>query len=56
MRPLIAHCHLSLCTLYRRTGQCDRARNHFTTAERMYHEMNMRFWLEQVQAASHALA
>jgi hypothetical protein len=44
-RPLIAHCHLSLGKLYRRTG----AREHIATATTMYREMNMPFWLEQAE-------
>jgi tetratricopeptide (TPR) repeat protein len=47
MRPLIAHCHLGLGKLYRRTGKQDEAREHLTTATGMYREMDMRFWIEQ---------
>jgi tetratricopeptide (TPR) repeat protein len=54
MRPLVAHCHLGLGTLYRRTRQCDPARERLTTAEKLYREMDMRFWLEKVQAVSRA--
>ena len=50
MRPLAAHCHLGLGTLYRRTGQHDQAREHLTTATAMYREMGMAFWLEQAAA------
>jgi class 3 adenylate cyclase/tetratricopeptide (TPR) repeat protein len=50
MRPLIAHCHLGLGRLYRKTGKRDQAREHLTTATTMYREMDMRFWLEQVKA------
>jgi tetratricopeptide (TPR) repeat protein len=50
MRPLVAHCHLGLGTLYRRTGQREQAREHLATATRMYREMDMRFWLEQAEA------
>jgi tetratricopeptide (TPR) repeat protein len=49
MRPLIAHCHLGLGKLYRRTGKEDQAREHLTTATTMYREMDMRFWLEQAE-------
>jgi hypothetical protein len=48
--PLIAHCHLGLGTLYRRTGERQRAQEHLTTATTMYREMDMRFWLEQAEA------
>jgi hypothetical protein len=50
MRPLVAHCHLHLGKLYRRTGQRDQVREHLTTATTMYREMDMRFWLEQAEA------
>ena len=41
MRPLIAHCHLGLGKLYRRTGQREQAEEHLTTATTMYREMGM---------------
>jgi hypothetical protein len=47
MRPLVAHCHLGLGKLYRRTGKREQAHQHLTTAATMYREMDMRFWLEQ---------
>ncbi len=50
MHPLVAHCHLGLGKLYRRTGKREEAREHFTTATTMYREMNMRFWMEQAEA------
>ena len=50
MRPLVAHCHLGLGKLYRRTSMLDEARQHLTTATTMYREMDMRFWLEQAEA------
>jgi DNA-binding SARP family transcriptional activator len=49
MRPLIAHCHLGLGKLYRRTGKRQEAQEHLTTATTMYREMGMRFWLEQAE-------
>jgi tetratricopeptide (TPR) repeat protein len=49
MRPLVAHCHLGLCRLYRRTGKREQAHEHLTTATRMYREMNMRFWLQKAE-------
>ena len=49
MRPLIAHCHLGLSKLYRRTGQREQAHEHFTIATTLYREMDMRFWLEQAE-------
>jgi len=56
MRPLVAHCHLGLAKLYRRTGKREQAREHLTTTTTMYREMDMRFWLEQAEAESTALA
>jgi hypothetical protein len=50
MRPLVAHCHLGLGRLYRRTGKRDQAQEHLTTATTMYREMDMRFYLEQAEA------
>ncbi len=41
MRPLVAHCHLGLGKLYRRTGQRERRSDHLTTATTMYREMGM---------------
>ena len=49
MRPLVAHCHLGLGKLYRRTGKREQAQEHLTTATTMYREMDMRFWLEQAE-------
>jgi tetratricopeptide (TPR) repeat protein len=50
MRPIVAHCHLGLGKLYRRTDQREQAHEHLTTATTMYCEMEMRFWLEQAEA------
>jgi hypothetical protein len=50
MRPLVAHCHLGLGKLSRRTGKREQARDHLTTARTMYREMDMRFWLEKAEA------
>jgi tetratricopeptide (TPR) repeat protein len=50
MRPLVAHCHLSLGKLYRRTGEGEQGREHLTTATTMYREMDMRFWVTQAEA------
>jgi hypothetical protein len=48
MRPLVAHCHLGLGKLYRRTGHREQAREQLTTATAMYREMGMPFWLERM--------
>ena len=50
MRPLVAHCHLGLGKLYRRTGTPKEAHEHLSTATTMYREMDMRFWLGQADA------
>ena len=52
MRPLVAHCHLGLGKLYRRTGNPQEASEHLTTATTMYRAMDMQFWLEQAEAES----
>ena len=49
MRPLVAHCHLGLGKLYRRTGDSAKAEEHLTTARAMYREMDMGFWLTQAE-------
>jgi hypothetical protein len=56
MRPLVAHCHLGLGKLYRRTAKGQQAHEHLTTATTMYREMDMRFWLEQAEAEMGGLA
>jgi len=50
MRPLVAHCHLGLGRLYRRTGGREQAQEHLTTATAMYGEMGMGFWREKAEA------
>ncbi len=50
IRPLVAHCHLGLGKLYRRTGKRQEAQERLTTATTMYREMDMRFWLVQAEA------
>jgi tetratricopeptide (TPR) repeat protein len=50
MRPRVAHCHLGLGKLYRRTGQGEQAQEHLTTATTMYREMGMTYWLEKAEA------
>jgi class 3 adenylate cyclase/tetratricopeptide (TPR) repeat protein len=49
MRPLVAHCHLGLGRLYRRTGHPEQAQEHLTTATAMYREMGMTYWLEKLE-------
>src|SRR5215831_6910074 len=50
MRLLVAHCHLGLGRLYRRTDKGEQAQEHLTTATTMFREMDMRFYLEQAEA------
>jgi class 3 adenylate cyclase/tetratricopeptide (TPR) repeat protein len=51
MRPLQAHCHLSLGRLYSQTGHAAQARAALATAIDLYHAMDMTFWLPQAEAA-----
>jgi hypothetical protein len=51
MRPLQAHCHCGLDTLYARTGRPDQACAALATAIDLYRAMEMTFWLPQVEAA-----
>jgi DNA-binding SARP family transcriptional activator len=53
MRPLLAHCHLGLGTLYRHTDKREQAIEHLTTATTMYRDMDMRFWLEKAEGEMH---
>jgi tetratricopeptide (TPR) repeat protein len=50
MRPLVAHSHLGLGELYRRTGDSAKAAEHLTSATAMYREMGMTFWREKTKA------
>jgi class 3 adenylate cyclase/tetratricopeptide (TPR) repeat protein len=51
MRPLQAHCHRGLGTLYAMTGQQEQARTALSTAIEMYTSMDMTFWLPETEAA-----
>jgi tetratricopeptide (TPR) repeat protein len=51
MRPLQAHCHLGLGTLYTKTGQRAQARAALSTAIDLYRAMAMLFWLPQAEVA-----
>jgi tetratricopeptide (TPR) repeat protein len=51
MRPLQAHCHFGLGTLYASIGRYERARIELSTAFELYRAMDMTFWLPQVEAA-----
>jgi tetratricopeptide (TPR) repeat protein len=51
MRPLQAHCHRSLGTLYATIGQQEQARAELSAAIVLYRAMDMTFWLPQTEAA-----
>jgi tetratricopeptide (TPR) repeat protein len=51
MRPLQAHCHRGLGTLYSQTGQLEQSRAELSTAIEMYRNMEMTFWLPETEAA-----
>ena len=51
MRPLVAHCHLGLGTLYGRMGWVEHARAELSVAIELYRAMDMTFWLPQAEAA-----
>jgi tetratricopeptide (TPR) repeat protein len=51
MRPLVAHCHRGLGTLYAKTGQREQARAELSAAMALYRAMDMTFWLPQAEAA-----
>jgi tetratricopeptide (TPR) repeat protein len=51
MRPLQAHCHRGLGTLYRQTGRGAQARAALAIAITLYRAMDMTFWLPQAEAA-----
>jgi tetratricopeptide (TPR) repeat protein len=51
MRPLQAHCHLGLGTLYAKIDQGEQVRAELSTAIDLYRAMQMTFWLPQAEAA-----
>jgi tetratricopeptide (TPR) repeat protein len=50
MRPLLAHCHLGLGTLYAKSGQHAQGRTELSAAIELYRAMEMTFWLHQAEA------
>jgi class 3 adenylate cyclase/tetratricopeptide (TPR) repeat protein len=50
MRPLQAHCHRGLGTLYAKTGQRQQAQAELSAAIDLYRAMEMTFWLPQTEA------
>jgi tetratricopeptide (TPR) repeat protein len=51
MRPLQAHCHRSLGTLYSQIGWVESAHAELTMAMHLYRTMDMPLWLPQAEAA-----
>jgi class 3 adenylate cyclase/tetratricopeptide (TPR) repeat protein len=51
MRPLRAHCHLGLGTLYAEIGRRELAHAELSAAIELYRAMEMTFWLPQAEAA-----
>jgi tetratricopeptide (TPR) repeat protein len=51
MRPLQAHCHLGLGTLYAKTERGEQAHAELSAAIALYRAMDMIFWLPQAEAA-----
>jgi class 3 adenylate cyclase/tetratricopeptide (TPR) repeat protein len=50
MRPLLAHCHLGVGTLYATTGHRQQAQAELSAAIALYRAMDMTFWLPQAEA------
>jgi hypothetical protein len=50
MRPLLAHCHLGLGSLYAKAGHPEPARAELSAAIALYRAMDMTFWLPQAEA------
>ena len=51
MRPLQAHCHRGLGSLYAKTGQREQAHAELSAARELYHAMAMTFWLPETESA-----
>jgi tetratricopeptide (TPR) repeat protein len=51
MRPLQAHCHRGLGTLYAKIGRAEQAHTELSIAMNLYRAMEMTFWLPQAEAA-----
>ena len=51
MRPLQAHCHRGLGTLYAVISKREQARAELSTGIEMYQSMEMTFWLPETEAA-----
>ena len=51
MRPLLAHCHLDLGTLYAKYSRREEAHVELSAAIELYRAMEMTFWLPPAEAA-----
>ena len=51
MRPLQAHCHLGLGTLYAQAGQREQAHAELSAAIDFYRAIDMTLWLPQTEVA-----
>jgi hypothetical protein len=51
MRPLRAHCHLGLGSLYAKIGEPEQAHAELSIAIDLYRAMDMTFWLPRARAA-----
>jgi class 3 adenylate cyclase/tetratricopeptide (TPR) repeat protein len=51
MRPLQAHCHRGLGTLYAKLGRPEQGQAELSTAIDLYRSMDMTFWLPEAEAA-----
>ena len=51
MRPLLAHCHLGLGTLYAKIDRREQTCAELSAAIALYRAMDMTFWLPQAEAA-----
>jgi tetratricopeptide (TPR) repeat protein len=51
MRPLQAHCHRGLGTLYGKIGCREQSRTELSTAIDLYRSMEMTFWLPEAEEA-----
>jgi hypothetical protein len=51
MRPLLAHYHPGLGTLYRRTRDRERAEEHLTLARDAFSDMAMELWAARARTA-----
>jgi tetratricopeptide (TPR) repeat protein len=49
MRPLVAHCHVGLGKLYKRTGDFEKAKTHLTNGVALMRAMEMGLWLERAE-------